>query len=162
MGWWAWPASGGRVLRRLDAFIYDAAVLNYMARKDEGCKLVTIGAGKVFASTGYGLGLQKGSRWKRAMDLALLQLLGDGEGGYGVLGGDGGIGGLWGRGGIWGHWGEMGSLGGCRVVGGYGVTGGMWGRGGVWGHWEEMGSLGRCQVVGGYGPTGGQSDGVTQ
>uniref|UniRef100_A0A663DUA0 Glutamate receptor n=1 Tax=Aquila chrysaetos chrysaetos TaxID=223781 RepID=A0A663DUA0_AQUCH len=64
---------------KLDAFIYDAAVLNYMARKEEGCKLVTIGSGKVFASTGYGIALQRGSRWKRAIDLALLQLLGDGE-----------------------------------------------------------------------------------
>ncbi|NXO02492.1 NMDE4 protein, partial [Rhinopomastus cyanomelas] len=64
---------------KLDAFIYDAAVLNYMARKEEGCKLVTIGSGKVFASTGYGIALQRGSRWKRPVDLALLQLLGDGE-----------------------------------------------------------------------------------
>ncbi|OWK49447.1 Glutamate receptor ionotropic, NMDA 2D, partial [Lonchura striata] len=62
---------------KLDAFIYDAAVLNYMARKEEGCKLVTIGSGKVFASTGYGIALQRGSRWKRPVDLALLQLLGD-------------------------------------------------------------------------------------
>lgn len=66
------------VLRKLDAFIYDAAVLNYMARKDEGCKLVTIGSGKVFATTGYGIALHKGSRWKRPIDLALLQFLGDG------------------------------------------------------------------------------------
>ncbi|KFR07751.1 Glutamate receptor ionotropic, NMDA 2C, partial [Nipponia nippon] len=65
--------------RKLDAFIYDAAVLNYMAGKDEGCKLVTIGSGKVFATTGYGIALQKDSRWKRAIDLALLQFLGDGE-----------------------------------------------------------------------------------
>ncbi|XP_038597837.1 glutamate receptor ionotropic, NMDA 2C [Tachyglossus aculeatus] len=64
---------------KLDAFIYDAAVLNYMAGKDEGCKLVTIGSGKVFATTGYGIALQKGSHWKRAIDLALLQFLGDGE-----------------------------------------------------------------------------------
>ncbi|XP_051491048.1 glutamate receptor ionotropic, NMDA 2C [Apus apus] len=64
---------------KLDAFIYDAAVLNYMAGKDEGCKLVTIGSGKVFATTGYGIALQKDSRWKRAIDLALLQFLGDGE-----------------------------------------------------------------------------------
>lgn len=68
------PAAG----RKLDAFIYDAAVLNYMAGKDEGCKLVTIGSGKVFATTGYGIALQKDSRWKRAIDLALLQFLGDG------------------------------------------------------------------------------------
>lgn len=64
--------------RKLDAFIYDAAVLNYMAGKDEGCKLVTIGSGKVFATTGYGIALPKGSRWKRPIDLALLQFLGDG------------------------------------------------------------------------------------
>ena len=65
--------------RKLDAFIYDAAVLNYMAGKDEGCKLVTIGSGKVFATTGYGIALQKDSRWKRPIDLALLQFLADGE-----------------------------------------------------------------------------------
>lgn len=64
--------------RKLDAFIYDAAVLNYMAGKDEGCKLVTIGSGKVFATTGYGIALPKASRWKRPIDLALLQFLGDG------------------------------------------------------------------------------------
>uniref|UniRef100_A0A6Q2XMW1 Glutamate receptor n=1 Tax=Esox lucius TaxID=8010 RepID=A0A6Q2XMW1_ESOLU len=64
---------------KLDAFIYDAAVLNYMAGKDEGCKLVTIGSGKVFATTGYGIALQKDSSWKRPIDLALLQFLGDGD-----------------------------------------------------------------------------------
>ncbi|XP_054463830.1 glutamate receptor, ionotropic, N-methyl D-aspartate 2Ca [Anoplopoma fimbria] len=64
---------------KLDAFIYDAAVLNYMAGKDEGCKLVTIGSGKVFATTGYGIALQKDSRWKRHIDLALLQFLADGD-----------------------------------------------------------------------------------
>uniref|UniRef100_A0A3B5MR52 Glutamate receptor n=1 Tax=Xiphophorus couchianus TaxID=32473 RepID=A0A3B5MR52_9TELE len=64
---------------KLDAFIYDAAVLNYMARKDEGCKVMTIGSGKVFATTGYGIALHKNSRWKRPLDLALLQLVGDGK-----------------------------------------------------------------------------------
>lgn len=67
------------IARKLDAFIYDAAVLNYMAGKDEGCKLVTIGSGKVFATTGYGIALQKDSRWKRPIDLALLQFLADGK-----------------------------------------------------------------------------------
>ncbi|KAJ7992644.1 hypothetical protein DPEC_G00280810 [Dallia pectoralis] len=62
---------------KLDAFIYDAAVLNYMAGRDEGCKLVTIGSGKVFASTGYGIAIQKESGWKRHVDLAILQLFGD-------------------------------------------------------------------------------------
>ena len=65
--------------RKLDAFIYDAAVLNYKAGRDEGCKLVTIGSGKVFASTGYGIAIQKDSGWKRQVDLAILQLFGDGE-----------------------------------------------------------------------------------
>lgn len=51
-----------------------------MARKDEGCKVMTIGSGKVFATTGYGIALIKNSRWKRPLDLALLQLVGDGEG----------------------------------------------------------------------------------
>nr|5IOU_B Chain B, Ionotropic glutamate receptor subunit NR2B [Xenopus laevis]5IOU_D Chain D, Ionotropic glutamate receptor subunit NR2B [Xenopus laevis]5IOV_B Chain B, Ionotropic glutamate receptor subunit NR2B [Xenopus laevis]5IOV_D Chain D, Ionotropic glutamate receptor subunit NR2B [Xenopus laevis]5IPQ_B Chain B, Ionotropic glutamate receptor subunit NR2B [Xenopus laevis]5IPQ_D Chain D, Ionotropic glutamate receptor subunit NR2B [Xenopus laevis]5IPR_B Chain B, Ionotropic glutamate receptor subun len=64
---------------KLDAFIYDAAVLNYMAGRDEGCKLVTIGSGKVFATTGYGIAIQKDSGWKRQVDLAILQLFGDGE-----------------------------------------------------------------------------------
>jgi ionotropic glutamate receptor NMDA 2C len=50
-----------------------------MAGKDEGCKLVTIGSGKVFATTGYGIALQKESRWKRPIDLALLQFLADGK-----------------------------------------------------------------------------------
>ncbi|XP_067912507.1 glutamate receptor ionotropic, NMDA 2A isoform X4 [Heterodontus francisci] len=64
---------------KLDAFIYDAAVLNYMAGRDEGCKLVTIGSGYVFSTTGYGIALQKSSPWKRQIDLALLQFVGDGE-----------------------------------------------------------------------------------
>uniref|UniRef100_A0A8C9RJN5 Glutamate receptor n=1 Tax=Scleropages formosus TaxID=113540 RepID=A0A8C9RJN5_SCLFO len=64
---------------KLDAFIYDAAVLNYMAGRDEGCKLVTIGSGYIFATTGYGIAIQKDSGWKRQVDLAILQLFGDGE-----------------------------------------------------------------------------------
>ncbi|KAJ3601045.1 hypothetical protein NHX12_032018, partial [Muraenolepis orangiensis] len=64
---------------KLDAFIYDAAVLNYMAGRDEGCKLVTIGSGYIFATTGYGIAIQKESMWKRHVDLAILQLFGDGE-----------------------------------------------------------------------------------
>ncbi len=64
---------------KLDAFIYDAAVLNYMAGRDEGCKIVTIGSGYIFATTGYGIALQKGSAWKRSVDLAILAIIGDGK-----------------------------------------------------------------------------------
>ena len=73
------PLSLSLPCSKLDAFIYDAAVLNYMARRDDGCKVMTIGSGKVFATTGYGLALAKNSRWKRPLDLALLQLVGDGR-----------------------------------------------------------------------------------
>ncbi|KAM9390907.1 LOW QUALITY PROTEIN: glutamate receptor ionotropic, NMDA 2A-like, partial [Salvelinus alpinus] len=62
---------------KLDAFIYDAAVLNYAAGRDEGCKLVTIGSGYIFATTGYGIALHKGSYWKRQVDLAILAIIGD-------------------------------------------------------------------------------------
>uniref|UniRef100_UPI001EAF41E3 glutamate receptor ionotropic, NMDA 2A-like n=1 Tax=Oncorhynchus gorbuscha TaxID=8017 RepID=UPI001EAF41E3 len=67
------------LLSKLDAFIYDAAVLNYAAGRDEGCKLVTIGSGYIFATTGYGIALHKGSYWKRQVDLAILAIIGDGE-----------------------------------------------------------------------------------
>uniref|UniRef100_A0A671UIS1 Glutamate receptor n=1 Tax=Sparus aurata TaxID=8175 RepID=A0A671UIS1_SPAAU len=72
-------ALGSLKAGKLDAFIYDAAVLNYMAGRDEGCKLVTIGSGYIFATTGYGIAIQKESLWKRHVDLAILQLFGDGE-----------------------------------------------------------------------------------
>lgn len=54
---------------------------------------MTIGSGKVFATTGYGIALHKNSRWKRPLDLALLQLVGDGKrrvGTEGVAEGGGG------------------------------------------------------------------------
>lgn len=40
---------------------------------------MTIGSGYIFATTGYGIALQKGSPWKRQIDLALLQFVGDGK-----------------------------------------------------------------------------------
>ncbi|XP_066292351.1 glutamate receptor ionotropic, NMDA 2B-like isoform X4 [Branchiostoma lanceolatum] len=63
----------------LDAFIYDAAVLNYEAGKDEGCQLRTIGHGSVFATTGYGIGFPKNSEWVDDIDLALLSYFANGK-----------------------------------------------------------------------------------
>ncbi|CAH1273431.1 GRIN2A [Branchiostoma lanceolatum] len=56
--------------RELDSFIYDAVVLEYLAGKDDGCNLVTVG--NVFASTGYGVAFPKGSQWKSTIDLLIL------------------------------------------------------------------------------------------
>lgn len=33
----------------------------------------------IFATTGYGIALQKGSYWKRQVDLAILAIIGDGK-----------------------------------------------------------------------------------
>ncbi|CAH1274415.1 GRIN2A [Branchiostoma lanceolatum] len=59
--------------RELDAFIYDAAVLDWVAGKDPDCSLVTIGEGKIFAATGYGIGFPKRSPLKKEFDLEILK-----------------------------------------------------------------------------------------
>ena len=47
--------------RDLNAFIYDATVLQFLASQDKECQLKTVG--KWFAMTGYGIGFPKNSRW---------------------------------------------------------------------------------------------------
>uniref|UniRef100_A0ABM0H1R8 Glutamate [NMDA] receptor subunit 1 n=1 Tax=Saccoglossus kowalevskii TaxID=10224 RepID=A0ABM0H1R8_SACKO len=52
----------------LDAFIWDSAVLDYVASDD--CSLVTVG--ELFGRCGFGLGLQKGSPWTQKVSLRIL------------------------------------------------------------------------------------------
>ncbi|XP_019616779.1 PREDICTED: glutamate receptor ionotropic, NMDA 2A-like [Branchiostoma belcheri] len=69
------PKAAAEALKQqeLDAFIYDAAVLDWVAGKDPDCSLVTIGEGKIFAATGYGIGFPKGSPLKKEFDLEILR-----------------------------------------------------------------------------------------
>ena len=61
----------------INAFIYDATVLEYLASHDDGCKLRTVG--NWYAMTGYGIGFPKGSKWGAIMNKILVQLQYDGQ-----------------------------------------------------------------------------------
>ena len=65
------------VRRELNAFIYDATVLDYMASHDDNCRLKTVG--KWFAATGYGIGFPKGSRWITVVNKFMVQFQYDGR-----------------------------------------------------------------------------------
>ncbi|XP_064639795.1 glutamate receptor ionotropic, NMDA 2B-like isoform X2 [Lineus longissimus] len=60
----------------IDAFIYDASVLQYKASHDEKCKLRTVG--KWYAMTGYGVAFPKGSKWINKVNSILTKLQHDG------------------------------------------------------------------------------------
>ncbi|CAD5119499.1 DgyrCDS8104 [Dimorphilus gyrociliatus] len=61
----------------INAFIYDATVLEYIASKDDDCKLKTVGAW--YAMTGYGMGFPKKSPWKAVIDRYILKFQQEGE-----------------------------------------------------------------------------------
>ncbi|TPP55952.1 Glutamate [NMDA] receptor subunit epsilon-2 [Fasciola gigantica] len=54
----------------LNAFIYDAHVLNYWVSRDEGCKLRIVG--NLYAMTGYGIGFAKGNKWLEKVNSRIL------------------------------------------------------------------------------------------
>ncbi|KAI3384998.1 hypothetical protein SNEBB_000301 [Seison nebaliae] len=60
----------------LDAFLYDAVVLEYTSSQDEGCRLRN--TGKWYSMTGYGVGLPIGSMWKSKISNELLQMQANG------------------------------------------------------------------------------------
>ncbi|KAK2138330.1 hypothetical protein NP493_8021g00002 [Ridgeia piscesae] len=60
----------------INAFIYDATVLEYLAAHDDKCKLRTVG--NWYAMTGYGVGFPKGSKWIQQFNKYMLQFQHDG------------------------------------------------------------------------------------
>ena len=63
--------------REINAFIYDATVLEYLASHDDGCKLKTVG--NWYAMTGYGIGFPKGSKWIAPVNKYMTQFQYDGK-----------------------------------------------------------------------------------
>ena len=63
--------------RSINAFIYDATVLDFLASHDDKCKLRTVG--NWYAMTGYGIGFPKGSKWRERINKYMVQLQYEGE-----------------------------------------------------------------------------------
>ena len=57
--------------RKLDAFLYDAVILDYRAGQDDGCKLRVVGSW--YSMTGYGIALPKGSKYKEMINRKILE-----------------------------------------------------------------------------------------
>ncbi|XP_077980092.1 glutamate receptor ionotropic, NMDA 2B-like [Glandiceps talaboti] len=55
---------------KIDAFVYDSAVLENMQDKDPKCNLIMVG--KVYGTTGFAIAFTKGSPWKARFDRHLL------------------------------------------------------------------------------------------
>ena len=59
--------------RELDAFLYDAVILNYRAGLDVGCKLRVVGSW--YSMTGYGIALTKHSKYREMIDRKILEYI---------------------------------------------------------------------------------------
>ena len=67
------------ICREIQAFIYDATVLEYYVGKDIGCRLRTVG--NWYAMTGYGVAFPPGENnpWIDKVNRVIFQLLENGE-----------------------------------------------------------------------------------
>ncbi len=61
----------------MDAFLYDAVILDYRAGQDDGCKLRVVGSW--YAMTAYGIALPKGSKYKEMLDRKIIEYSHSGE-----------------------------------------------------------------------------------
>lgn len=62
---------------QLDAFVYDATVLEYLVGQDDECNILTVGSW--YAMTGYGVGFPKGSKWIPAFNEFLMRYRENGD-----------------------------------------------------------------------------------
>ena len=63
--------------RDINAFLYDATVLEYLAGHDDGCKLRTVG--NWYAMTGYGVAFPQGSKWIDVFNKFLVEFQNNGK-----------------------------------------------------------------------------------